>query len=434
MSPIIIGVIVSACLVAVIILRVPVAFALMITGTVGMFFIVPPHTALRFLSMDIFERFSSYTFSVIPMFILMGYFAAMTGMTERLYKVAYVWLGWMRGGLAVATIGACAAFAAVCGSSPAEAATIGKVAIPEMKRYKYDDALATGCIAAGGNLGPLIPPSNGMIIYALLTNQSVVKCLVSGIIPGIIQAILMGLTIYVMCRFNPNLGPPGSRTSWKEKFRALPGIVEALALFVFVIGGLFLGFFAPTQAASAGCFGALVIGLVRRNINLKALWSATKDAVLISCMVLFLVTGSVVFGHFLSLSTLSIVIVKWAQQLPLNPYVIYGIICLFYIVAGCFIDSLGLIVLTIPITAPVIFSLGFDPIWYGVIICVLAETGAITPPVGVNVFVIKGIAPEVPLQTIFRGIVPFFIAILVSLAIVTAVPSLATFLPNLVAK
>jgi len=326
MSPITIGYIVIVCLIIAIALRVPVAFALMIVGVLGMMCLVPPGAALRFLAMDIFERFSSYSFSIIPMFVLMGYFAAMTGMTERLYKVAYVWVGWVRGGLSVATIMACAAFAAVCGSSPATAATIGRVAIPEMKRYNYADSLSTGSIAAAGNLGPLIPPSNGMIIYALLTQQSVVKCLVSGIIPGIIQAILFSLTVYILCRINSSLGPRGPSTSWMDKIRSIPALLETGGLFLFVIGGLFGGLFTPTQAGTAGCAGALLIGLIRGKLSWVGIWSATKETALISCMILLLITGSVVFGHFLSLSTLSITIVKWAQELPFHPLIIYGVI------------------------------------------------------------------------------------------------------------
>jgi C4-dicarboxylate transporter, DctM subunit len=431
MTPFEVGLICIGILLVAICIRIPVAFASLLTGVIGMLWLLPPQAAFRFAVTDLNTQFNSFPFSAMPMFILMGFFAASSGMTQKLFNVAYTWIGSIRGGLAVATVGACALFSAVCGSGPATAGTIGKVAYPQMKRFGYDDALSTGSIAAAGTLGPLIPPSGAMIIYAILTEQSIVKCLVSGILPGILVAILMGLTGFFICKRNPGLGPAGPKTTWQQKVRVLPGLIETVILFVFIIGGLYVGIFTPTQAGAAGAFGALIIGLIGRNLKWKTIWESAKESLRLSCMVLFLIAGSVVFGHFLTLSTVSTTVVHWAQQLPVAPVVIIIIICVFYVIGGCFIDSLGLLVLTIPITAPVVFSLGYDPIWYGVIMCMLGETGAITPPLGVNVFVIKGIAPEVSLNTIFRGILPFFITICVAIGIVIAFPIIATWIPSL---
>ncbi len=431
MSPVSIGYICIGALILVIVLRVPVAFASLTIGLVGMLFLLPPAAALRFVVSDIYTQLNSYSFSLIPMFVIMGYFAEMSGMTKRLFDAFYIWVGWVRGGLCAATVLACAAFAAVCGSGAATAATIGKVAYPQMKRYNYDDSLSTGCIAAAGTLGPLIPPSGTLVIYAVMTEQSITKCLLSGIIPGIMIAIFMCILVYVLCKRNPSLGPPGPKTNWGMKVKALPSLAETAALFFFVIGGMFGGLFSPTQAGTAGVFGTLIIGLMRGGLKWKGVWNATKEALRISCMIMFMITGSVVFGHLLSLSTLSFALIEWANNLPVSPTIIVIIIILFYIVGGCLMDALGLIVLTIPITAPMVIKLGFDPIWYGLIICMMGEIGAITPPVGISVYVVKALVPEVPLGKIFAGIVPFLMVILLALILVIAFPILATFIPSL---
>ena len=364
MSPVIVGLIIVGLLLLAIIMRFPVAFAMLVTGFAGMLWLLPFQAAGKFITIDIFNMLSSYPFSVIGMFVLMGFFAAATGMTHRLYRVAYVWIGFVPGGLSIATIMACASFSAVCGSSPATAATVGKIAYPEMKRYNYDDSLATGCIAAAGGLGPLIPPSAGLVIYALLTEQSIAKVLVSGIIPGIILALLFAATIVIRCRLNPALGPAGPATTFKEKIKVLPGLMEALILFLVIIGGLFAGWFTPTQAGAAGAGAALLIGLFHKEMRMRQLLEGVKEALNISCMILMLITGSVVFGHFLSLSTIPILLTDWVSELSVSPLIILIIVCIGYVIGGCFIDSLGLIVLTIPIIAPIMFQLGYDPIWF----------------------------------------------------------------------
>jgi C4-dicarboxylate transporter, DctM subunit len=432
MSPVIAAYIGIGLLIIAIVLRMPVAFCMLTVGFLGMLYLIPYDAAFKFLSMDIFERFSSYSFSAIPLFVLMGYYASLSGMTRKLFDVAYIWIGQLRGGLAMATVVACAMFACVCGSSPATAATVGKLAFPQMKRYNYDDALATGSIAGAGTLGPLIPPSNGFIIYGLLTAQSIGKLFIAGILPGILLTTLFAITVYTICRIDPKLGPAGPKSTWKQKLKILPGLFEIAFVFLVVLGGLFAGFFSPTQAGAIGALAALLIGVIRKIVTWESLWASTKEALLVSCMIMCLVAGAIVFGHFLSLSTMPILFAQWIQGLPVSPIVVYIAVCVFYIVGGCFIDAMGLIVLTIPILAPIIFKLGFDPIWFGVIVVMLSETGVITPPVGVNVFVVKNIAPEVPLERIFKGILPFFYAVCIAIAIISIFPMIATFLPSLI--
>jgi C4-dicarboxylate transporter DctM subunit len=430
MDPIILGYIGIGVLLVAIAIRVPVAFAMILVGLIGMLFLIPTRSAIKFLAIDMYNQLGNFTFSCIPMFVLMGFLASSSGMTRKLYDVSFKWFGQYAGGLALTTVVSNALFASVTGSSPAACATVGKIAFPEMKRHNYDDALATGSIAAAGTLAPLIPPSNGMIVYGLLTEQSIGKLFIAGLFPGLLLTALFMITVYLITRRNPRLGPPGPKSTWGEKIRVLPGLLEMAFVFLLVLGGLFAGFFTPTQAGAVGAFGCLLLGLIRRSLGWKQLWTATKESLLVSCMIMVLITGALVFGHFLSLSTMPMFFSRWIDQLPVDPWVIFGVVCLFYIIGGCFVDALSLMVITIPIIFPVIFKLGFDPIWFGVIIVMLGETGVITPPVGINVYVVKNIAPEVPLMKIFSGIVPFFFAVLVAIIIVAAVPAIATFLPS----
>lgn len=413
-------------------LRVPVAFAMTLVGLVGFAYLSDIDPALAILSQDLFETFISYPLSVIPMFILMGSFAHASGISQRLFSATYTWVGSLRGGLTMATVLACAGFAAICGSTAATAATMGKIALPEMKKYKYDDALATGTVAAAGTLGILIPPSTILIVYGILVEESIGKLFVAGIVPGIILSLLFVATVAVLCARNPALGPPGPATTWTEKLQATKGIIEAVILFLLAIGGLMLGWFSPTQAGSIGAGGALLIGLVRRKLSWKNFLETGKDGLLTSCMVLFIIAGAVVFGHFLAVSTIPFKLADWVGNLPIHRMAVMGIIIFIYFLGGFFMDSLALVVVTIPIFYPIVQKLGFDPIWFGVIIVLTGEMGVITPPVGVNVFVIKGIAPEVPLNTIFRGIFPFLYAIILLTIVVLFFPEIATFLPSLV--
>ena len=432
MSEITVGILGIVVLLFLFVMRVPVAFSMAIVGFLGFSYLTNPQAGLRVLSRDIFEQFSSYSLSCIPMFILMGCFAFASGISKRLYHTTYAWLGHIRGGLIMATVMACAGFGAICGSSAATAATMGKIAIPEMKKYRYDDTLATGSVASAGTLGIMIPPSTVFLIYGILTEQSIGKLFIAGVFPGILLAILMMITVAILCWRNPNLAPPGDPTDWIGKFKSLTGIIETLLLFVFVIGGLFLGWFSPTQAGAIGAGGALVIGLVRRELNWGLFFNAVKDALQTSCMVIFCVTGAIVFGHFMAVSRITFELADWVAGLQYYRMTIMSFIVIFYFLGGTFMDSMGLIVLTIPIFYPLVQKMGFDPIWFGVIIVLVAEMGVISPPEGVNVFVIKSIAPEVPLQSIFKGVLPFLAAMIVCTIIIMIFPIIATFLPSLI--
>ena len=432
MSPETAGVVGIGLLLFLFLLRVPVAFAMAISGFIGFAYLSSLDSALSLLSQDISETFSSYPLSVIPMFILMGSFAFASGISQRLYKTTYTWVGALRGGLTIATVLACAGFAAICGSTAATAATMGRIALPEMKKYKYDMTLATGTVASAGTLGIMIPPSTVFIVYGLLVEQSIGKLFVAGILPGAILTLLFVATVAILVYRNPALGPPGSPSTWKAKVKATGGIVPAMILFVLAIGGLFLGWFSPTQAGAIGAGGALLLGLISRELTWKTFFEAGKDGLLTACMVLFIIAGAVLFGHFLAVSTLPFLLADWVGNLPIGRMAIMGIIIFIYFIGGFFMDSMALIVVTIPIFYPIVQKLGFDPIWFGVIIVLIAEMGVITPPVGVNVFVIKGIAPEIPLHLIFRGIFPFLAALIILTILILFVPQIATFLPSLI--
>ena len=354
-----------------------------------------------------------------------------SGISQRLYRTCYTWFGQYRGGLTVATVMACSGFAAICGSTAATAATMGSIALPEMKKYNYDDRLATGTVAAAGTLGILIPPSTVLIIYGLLTEESIGKLFIAGIVPGVLLTVLFVFTVILLCWRHPELAPSGPKTSFKAKITSLGGIFEAILLFLLTIGGLFLGWFSPTQAGSIGAFGALLIGLFRRKLQPARTLEVLTDGLRTACMVMFIITGAAVFGHFLAISNIPFVLSEWVAGLPITPMAIMGVMVLIYFIGGFFMDSMALIIVTIPIFFPIVMKFNFDPIWFGVIVVMVGEMGVITPPVGVNVFVIKGIAPQVPLHVIFRGIFPFLGAIILLTAVLLIFPQIATFLPNL---
>ncbi|MBL7061596.1 MAG: TRAP transporter large permease [Dehalococcoidia bacterium] len=432
MSPVTTGIAGIILLVVLMLLRFPVAFAMAFTGIAGFIYLAGPTAAFGLLARDIFDQFSSYPLSVIPMFILMGSFAFASGISTRLFDTAYKWVGQLRGGLTVATVLACSGFAAICGSTAATAATMGKVALPEMKKYGYNDTLATGTVAAAGTLGILIPPSTVLIIYGLLTEQSIGKLFVAGILPGVLLSIFFVLTVLLICLRNPAMGPPGAATTWREKWRSLNGIFEAAILFGLAIGGLFLGWFSPTQAGAIGAIGALVIGLARRELSWKGFVEACKDGVRTSCMVIFIITGAIIFGHFMAISRIPFILVEWIEALALPTMGVVAMIALIFFIGGFFMDSMALIVLLVPILFPLLNDLGVDLIWFGVILVLVSEMGVITPPVGVNVFVIKGIAPDIPIERIFKGIFPFLGALIICTIILMAFPVIATFLTQFI--
>jgi tripartite ATP-independent transporter DctM subunit len=330
----------------------------------------------------------------------------------------------------MATVAATAGFSAICGSTSATAAAMGKVSIPEMRRYGYDDSLATGCIAAAGGLGILIPPSTIFIVYGILVQQSIGKLFISGVIPGLILTIIFVLIVYVICRFNPRLAPVGANTNWRQKIIGITGVLEMAVLFVLVIGGLFAGLFSPTQVGAAGTGGAILIGLARKQLSWKAFWLAIKDTLTITAMIMVIVAGAIVFGHFMAITGMPSFVSDYVGNMAIPPIAVIGLIIMMYIIAGCFMDSLALIMLTVPIIFPLVMKLGFDPVWFGVVIVLVTDIGVITPPVGINVFIIKGVAPEVPLSTIFKGVTPFLMGMIVVTLLVLFFPMLATWLPS----
>jgi tripartite ATP-independent transporter DctM subunit len=370
---------------------------------------------------------------VIPLFLLMGMIAFHAGISQRLYHAGYVLLGRLRGGLAMGTILACAVFSACCGSSPATAATMGAVSLPEMRRYRYSDALATGCVAAAGSLGILIPPSITMVIYGIMTENSIGKLFIAGIVPGIVLTIIFTITVAIVAVVRPELvGPPAPSTTLGEKVKVVLGSVgETIAVFVLIMGGLFLGFFTPTEAGAAGAAGLLLLALARRQLAWKGFVAAVGSSLSTTAMIMLIIAGATIYGHFLALTQLPVVASEWVMALGWHPYAVMLVIAAIYLIGGCVMDSIALLLLTLPIFYPVVLKLGFDPIWFGVMIVIFMEMAVITPPVGINVYVIKGVAGDVPLGTIFKGIVPFLIAELAMVLLLLLIPQMATFLPSL---
>lgn len=424
----VIGLLVMFALMA---LGMPIAFAMLLAGVLGNAWLLSPDAATHLLATNVWDQFSSYGLSVVPLFVLMGQFAFRSGTTERLYDAAYKWFGRLPGGLASTTIAASAGFSAICGSNSATAATMGTIALPQMRRYGYDRALSTGAVAVGGTLGVVIPPSVVMIVIAVQTEQSLLRLFLAGIIPGLLLTALFLGTVQWMCKRNPRLGPPGPATSWPEKIRSLSGVVEALLLFVLVIGGLYVGWFTPTEAGAAGSFGALVIGLVRRRLSFADIVQATTETLRISAMVVLLITGAVLFGRFLTVSRLPFELADWTASLPVPAGVILLVVVLIYLVGGALMDALGFLVVTIPIFFPLATALGYDPTWFTILLTIVTTMGAVTPPVGVNIFIVKGLAPEVPIPTIFAGVMYFMLAYAVCIGLMWAVPDTVLLLPDL---
>lgn len=432
MSPEIVGFIGIIVMLILFAIGMPIAFAMALAGVVGYAYIVSPTVAFTLLPRDIFEQFASYPLSVIPMFVLMGCYAFASGIGKKLFDTANTLVGHMPGGLAIATIAASTGFGAICGSTTATCATIGKIAIPEMKRFGYKDWLSTGSVAVSGGLGIMIPPSTTFIIYGLLTEQSIGKLFIAGIIPGIILSVLFMATVYFICKRDPSAGPAGQAFTLKQKLISLKGLTDTLILFVITIGGLFAGWFTPTQAGSIGAAGALIIGLINRELTWQKFIEATRDGLRLSCMIMLLIAGATIFGHFITRTGMPVELATWVGALNVSPIIILLLILAFWFVMGCFIDAMALIVLLVPILLPVITKMGYDLVWFGVIVTILSIIAVVTPPVGVNAYVVKGITKDVPLTTIFRGIIPFLIPLIVGTALLVAFPELSIFLTRII--
>ncbi len=429
-EPMIIGLLGIVLLLVLMFLRLPVSYSMTLVGFLGFSYLRSFSAGLNLLSRDMYEVFSSYSLTLIPLFVFMGYIAYYAGTSSRLFDVAYKFLGRIRGGLAMATVGACAAFGAICGSATATAATMGTIAIPEMKRYKYGDKLATGCVASGGSLGSLIPPSVVLIVYGIATQQSIGQLFIAGIIPGLLITALMLIAIAIYCKLYPSEGPPGEKFTVKEMFRSVLELWETILVFVCVMGGMFIGLFTPTKAGAVGSACILIIVVLQRKLSWKGLWGAITDTLNVSCMVLMLIAGATIFGHFLAVSRIPMELSGIVAGMDLPNWGVMAMICLIYLVAGCFIDALALIMLTIPIFYPIVMDMGYDPIWFGIVIVVIQQMGIITPPVGVNVYVVGGIA-KVPLPVVFKGVLPFLYALIVGCALLIAFPDIVLWLPSL---
>ncbi|MFO8032350.1 MAG: TRAP transporter large permease [Desulfohalobiaceae bacterium] len=418
-------------LVALFFTRIAVAYALCIVGFLGYAYLTSIQSALSLVSRDIYSVFSSYGLALVPLFVFMGFIAYYAGVSRRLYDMAYKLAGRVRGGLAMATIAACTAFGAVCGSTTATVATIGSIALPEMQRYNYGPRLAAGAVAAGSGLGILMPPSVILIIYGILTQVSIGKLFLAGILPAFLIAILFVIAIWLYCLKSPEQGEPGQSFGLKESLKALLEIWETLLIFLLVMGGMFFGVFTPTKAGAVGSFLLLTIVVLQGKLSWKGFLQAIYDTLNVSCMVIMLVAGATIFGHFLALSRISMELANLVAGLDLPAWAVMFFICAIYLLAGCFIDALALITLTIPIFYPVVMNLGYDPVWFGVIIVLITQMGIITPPVGVNAYIVKGIAPHISLEDIFIGIVPFLLALILGVGILILFPGVVTFLPNL---
>jgi len=412
-------------------LGMPIAFAMLLAGVLGNAWLLSGPAATHLLATNVWDQFSSYGLSVVPLFVLMGQFAFRAGITERLYDAAYKWFGRLPGGLAGTTIAACAGFSAICGSNSATAATMGTIALPQMRRYGYDRALSTGAVAVGGTLGVVIPPSVVMIVIAVQTEQSLLRLFLAGIVPGLLLTVLFLGTVLWMCARNPALGPPGPATTLREKIASLSGVFETLLLFVLVIGGLYFGWFTPTEAGAAGAFGALAVGLMRGKLGLSAIVQATAETLRISAMVVLLITGAVLFGRFLTVSRLPFELADWAAALPVPSTVILLVVVGIYLVGGALMDALGFLVVTVPIFFPLAAALGYDPTWFTILLTIVTTMGAVTPPVGVNVFIVNGLAPDVPIPTIFLGVMYFMLAYVFCIALMWVVPETVLLLPDL---
>lgn len=433
MEPVTVGILGIFCLLVLFMLNMPVSFAMAFVGCVGFGYLVGWDVAISLLTLEIFDQLSNYPLNVIVLFVLMGSFAFASGMSSRIYGSANKIAGELPGGLAVATILACSGFAAICGSTAATAATIGRVAVPEMRRFGYSDKLATGCVASAGGIGILIPPSTVFIVYGILTEQSIGSLFAAGILPGLLLTFFFVITVFILAYLKKDFVPVGNANSLSEKLMAIWQIADIFLLFGLSIGGMFMGWYSPNQAAGIGAAGALVLGLIYRELTWSKFFDATREGLRTACMIMMLIAGASVFGKFMAVTTIPVNLSMWVSQLPLPPAGVMVVICLMFFLGGCFIDAMALIMLTVPIIFPVVLSLDLDPIWFGVIIVLISQIAVVTPPVGVNVYVTKGIAGSVPIQKIFQGTFPFLIAMVVLLLCVVFFPNLVLWLPNLLA-
>jgi C4-dicarboxylate transporter, DctM subunit len=413
--------------------RIPIALAMGIVGIVGYAYMRDWNWVVAFATAQtkVYETGRNYTLSVVPLFILMGSFVTRAGMSQELFRAAYAFIGHLRGGLAMATVMACAGFGAICGSSIATAATMAKVAYPSMKKLGYSDALATGSIAAGGTLGILIPPSTILVIYGIITETNIGKLFAAGILPGILATVLLCLAVAWSTWRDPKAGPRGERASWAERWTALRGVWAVIALFALVMGGIYAGAFTATEGAAMGAFGAMIFALSRRVLTWKSLYASLVESARTTSMLFMILIGALMFAEFVNITTMPADLTNFVSRFQLHPIVVVGAIMVIYIILGTAMEELSMILLTLPVFFPIIVKLGFDPIWFGILIVVVVEIGLISPPVGMNLFVLSTLIPEVPTRTVFRGVMPFVAVDVIRLAILVAFPAISLYLPSL---
>jgi tripartite ATP-independent transporter DctM subunit len=411
--------------------RVPIGFSLGLVGIIGFSVIVGVEPALRSLGSVASDTVMSYDFAVIPMFILMANLIGRSGISDDLYATSNVWFGGLRGGLAIATIMSCGGFSAVSGSSVATAATMAKVAIPPMRAYQYSDTLAAGAVAAGGTLGILIPPSIALVLYGIMTQSDIGKLFAAGILPGILGIGLYMAAISIWCRINPNIGPAAKKHTCREKIVSLRGVMGILILFTIVMGGLYLGFFTPTEAAGIGSCSALVITVLRGRFGWATFLDVIYTSARTSVTLLTILIGAMLFANFINVARLPQAIGEWVSALEFAPIYVILVIVAIYVILGCFLESLSMMLLTVPIFYPIVEMMGYDLIWFGILVIVVIEISMITPPIGMNIFVLRGVLPEIPVQTIFKGVIPFISADLVRLALIIIFPAVSLWIPSL---
>ncbi|MFM9886236.1 MAG: TRAP transporter large permease [Burkholderiales bacterium] len=414
--------------------RVPIAWAMGTVGFVGLGFLRNWDVSVASLATVVYETGFSYQFSVLPLFILMGNFVTRAGMSQELFRAAYTFIGRFRGGLAMSTIVGCAGFGAICGSSIATAATFARVAYPSMRKYGYSDALATGAIAAGGTLGILIPPSTILVIYGLMTETSISKLFAAGIVPGALATVLLCAAVIYTTWRDPSAGPRGERSTWGERLRALRDIWTVVLLFSVVMGGIYGGVFTATEGASIGAFGGFLIALFRGTLSRKVLTEVLAESAITTAMLFAIIVGAMIFANFVNYTSMPADLKNFVQRMELHPMWVMAAICFIYVVLGTAMEELSMVLLTVPVFFPLVVQLGFDPVWFGIIIVVVVEIGLISPPVGMNIFVLRSLLPEVPTATVFRGVVPFLFADCVRLAVLVAFPVISLYLPNLLGR
>ncbi len=435
MNPISVGLLGILLLLFLLALGMPIAFVMMLVGVLGIGYLTSISAALPVVAKTLYETVAHYPYTIIPLFVLMGGFAGIGGLTSKLFMAFDKWFRNWPGGLSIATIVSCAFFAALSGSSVAATATMGAIAIPEMRRFNYAPQLAVGVVAAGGTLSFLIPPSLGFVVYGVLTEQSIGKLFISGLLPGFLLSLAFIFVVIILVKTNPTLAPLASgEVKWKEKISALLGIWETILVFAIVIGGIYLGLINPTEAGALGATILFLIVLWKKKLTWPNLSASMLEAARISVLVLFLVAGANVFSYFLALTTIPMTIANWLASLPFSRYFILVIIVFIYLLLGCFLDAISMMVLTMPVIFPVINKLGFDPLWFGVVCVIMMEAGLITPPVGLNIYTLAGVVKDIPSQIIFRGALPFLWAMLGVVVLITLFPQIVLFLPQMMGR